>query len=188
MGLITLVFTAISLAMDAFTVAIAKGISLKEAKPHQAMKVAFFFGGFQALMPFLGWVLGQSFEKYINAFTPWIALILLCAIGGKMLYESFQDDEEVEDNVDPLSTKSLTILAIATSIDALAVGITFAFLKVNIVLAITLIGVITFIISYIGVILGNKVGKYLKNYAEIVGGIILIIIGISIFLQSNILS
>ena len=78
MGLITLIFTAISLAMDAFTVAIAKGISLKEAKPHQAMKVAFFFGGFQALMPFIGWTLGQSFEKYISAFTPWIALILLC--------------------------------------------------------------------------------------------------------------
>lgn len=189
MRLITLIFTAISLAMDAFTVAIAKGISLKEAKPHQAMKVAFFFGGFQALMPFIGWTLGQSFEKYISAFTPWIALILLCSIGGKMLYESFQDDtEEVEDNADPLSTKSLTILAIATSIDALAVGVTFAFLKVNIVLAITLIGLITFIISYLGVVLGNKVGKYLKNYAEIVGGIILIIIGISIFLQSNILS
>ena len=94
MGLITLVFVAISLAMDAFTVAIAKGISLKEAKPHQAAKVALFFGGFQALMPFIGWACGQSFEKYIHAFTPWIALILLCAIGGKMLYESFQDDED----------------------------------------------------------------------------------------------
>ena len=116
MGLITLIFTAISLAMDAFTVAIAKGISLKEAKPHQAIKVALFFGGFQALMPFIGWALGQSFEKYISAFTPWIALILLCAIGGKMLYESFQDDtEEVEDSTDPLSTKSLTILAVISA-------------------------------------------------------------------------
>ena len=107
--------------MDAFTVAIAKGISLKEAKPHQAMKVALFFGGFQALMPFIGWALGQSFEKYISAFTPWIALILLCSIGGKMLYESFQDDDEVEDNTDPLSTKSLTIL-----VDFLIIGSTFS--------------------------------------------------------------
>ncbi len=188
MGLITLIFIAISLAMDAFTVSIAKGISLKEVKSKQAVKVALFFGGFQALMPFIGWFCGQSFEKYINAFSHWIALILLCAIGGKMLYESFQDDEDEEDEVDPLNTKSLTILAIATSIDALAVGVTFAFLDVNILWAITLIGGITFVISYFGVILGNKVGKYLKNYAEIVGGIILIIIGISIFLQNTILS
>lgn len=187
MGLITLVFVAISLAMDAFTVAIAKGISLKEAKLHQAAKVALFFGGFQALMPFIGWACGQSFEKYIHAFTPWIALILLCAIGGKMLYESFQDDEDEFEEGNPLSTKSLMILAIATSIDALAVGVTFAFLNVNILWAITLIGGITFVISYAGVVLGNKVGKYLKNYAEIVGGIILIIIGLSIFLQNTIL-
>ena len=167
--------------------AIAKGISLKEAKPHQAAKVALFFGGFQALMPFIGWACGQSFEKYIHAFTPWIALILLCAIGGKMLYESFQDDEDEVEEGNPLSTKSLMILAIATSIDALAVGVTFAFLNVNILWAITLIGGITFVISYAGVVLGNKVGKYLKNYAEIVGGIILIIIGLSIFLQNTIL-
>ena len=187
MGLITLVFVAISLAMDAFTVAIAKGISLKEAKPHQAAKVALFFGGFQALMPLLGWLFGLSFEKYITAFDHWIALILLCAIGGKMLYESFQDDEDEFEEGNPLSTKSLMILAIATSIDALAVGVTFAFLNVNILWAITLIGGITFVISYAGVVLGNKVGKYLKNYAEIVGGIILIIIGLSIFLQNTIL-
>lgn len=188
MGLITLIFIAISLAMDAFTVAIAKGISLKEAKPHQAAKVALFFGGFQALMPSIGWLCGQSFEKYISTSTPWIALILLCSIGGKMLYESFQDDDEDQEEVDPLSTKSLTILAIATSIDALAVGVTFAFLNVNILWAIALIGGITFVISYGGVILGNKIGGYLKNYAEIVGGIILIIIGISIFLEHMVLS
>lgn len=186
MGHITLIFVAISLAMDAFTVSIAKGISLKAVKSKQAAKVALFFGGFQALMPFIGWFCGQSFEKYITAFSHWIALILLCGIGGKMLYESFQDDEDEEDH-DPLNTKSLMILAIATSIDALAVGVTFAFLKVNIFLAIALIGIITFIISYFGVILGNKVGKYFKNYAEIVGGIVLIIIGISIFLQHNVL-
>lgn len=186
MGHITLIFVAISLAMDAFTVSVAKGISLKEVKSKQAAKVALFFGGFQALMPFIGWFCGQSFEKYINEFSHWIALILLCSIGGKMLYESFQDDEDEKDE-DPLNIKSLIILAVATSIDALAVGVTFAFLKVNIFLAIALIGIITFIISYLGVILGNKVGKYFKNYAEIVGGIVLIIIGISIFLQHNVL-
>ena len=189
MGFITLIFVAISLAMDAFTVSIAKGISLKEVKPKQAAKVALFFGGFQALMPFLGWLFGLSFEKYIKVFDHWIALILLGAIGGKMLYESFKEDdnEEKEDN-DPLNSKSLIILAIATSIDALAVGVTMAFLDVNIVLAVILIGVITFIISFSGVIIGNKVGEYLKNYAEIVGGIILILIGISIFLEHTILA
>lgn len=189
MGLIKLIFIAIGLAMDAFTVAIAKGISLKKATEAQAAKVALFFGGFQALMPFLGWLFGLSFEKYIKAFDHWIALILLGAIGGKMLYESFKEDdnEEKEDN-DPLNSKSLIILAIATSIDALAVGVTMAFLDVNIVLAVILIGVITFIISFSGVIIGNKVGEYLKNYAEIVGGIILILIGISIFLEHTILA
>ncbi|MDE5977791.1 MAG: manganese efflux pump MntP family protein [Turicibacter sp.] len=183
MGIGILIFVAISLAMDAFTVAIAKGISLKEAKPQQAAKVALFFGGFQALMPFIGWACGQSFAKYVKAFTPWIALILLGAIGGKMLYESFQKDENDGEEDNPLNTKSLILLAVATSIDALAVGVAFAFFSVNILQAIALIGGITIIMCYAGVVLGNKVGKYLKNYAEIVGGIILILIGISIFLQ-----
>ena len=180
MGLITLVFVAISLAMDAFTVAIAKGISLKEAKPHQAAKVALFFGGFQALMPFIGWACGQSFEKYIHAFTPWIALILLCAIGGKMLYESFQDDEDEFEEGNPLSTKSLMILAIATSIDALAVGVTFAFLNIDIIPICVSIGVITFLVCFIGVLIGKKIGSVFKNYAQIIGGIILILIGLNI--------
>lgn len=183
MGILTLIFIAISLAMDAFTVSIAKGMSLKRSNSCQAAKVAVFFGGFQALMPLIGWICGQSFAKYIQTFTPWIALILLGAIGGKMLYEAFSHDGEEEENQGSLSVKSLTILAIATSIDALVVGVTFAFFDVNIVLAITIIGIITFIVSYIGVLLGKKIGKYLNNYAEIVGGIILILIGLSIFLN-----
>lgn len=188
MSLIALVFVAIGLAMDAFTVAIAKGISLKKASFSQATKVALFFGGFQALMPFIGWLFGSSFEQYIKAFDHWIALILLIAIGGKMLYESFREDDVEEEDVAPLNVRSLMILAIATSIDALAVGVTFAFLDVTIGSAILLIGIITFCISFAGVIIGNKVGEYLKNYAEIVGGVILILIGISIFLEHTILA
>lgn len=188
MSIIALIFVAIGLAMDAFTVAIAKGISLKEATFSQAAKVALFFGGFQALMPFLGWLFGLSFEKYITAFDHWIALILLTLIGGKMLYESFKDEDEEEEEADPLNARSLLVLAIATSIDALAVGVTFAFLNVNILTSVALIGIITFVISFAGVIIGNKVGEYLKNYAEIVGGIILILIGISIFLEHTVLA
>lgn len=188
MSLIALVFVAIGLAMDAFTVAIAKGISLKKASFSQATKVALFFGGFQALMPFIGWLFGSSFEQYIKAFDHWIALILLIAIGGKMLYESFREDDVEEEDVDPLNVRSLMILAIATSIDALAVGVTFAFLNVDIVSSVLLIGIITFFISFSGVLIGNKVGEYLKNYAEIVGGVILILIGISIFLEHTILA
>ncbi len=183
MGILTLIFIAVSLAMDAFTVSIAKGISLKRATSNQAAKVALFFGGFQALMPFIGWACGQSFAKYIQAFTPWIALILLGAIGGKMLYEAFSHDEDKGSQQDSLSIKSLTLLAVATSIDALVVGVMFAFFNVNIVLAITIIGLITFVISYAGVLMGNKIGRYLNNYAEIIGGIILILIGLSIFLN-----
>ena len=186
MSIIALVFVAIGLAMDAFTVSIAKGISLRKATVPQAAKVALFFGGFQALMPLLGWLFGLSFEKYITAFDHWIALILLTLIGGKMLYESFKGEDSVD--VDPLNARSLLVLAIATSIDALAVGVTFAFLNVNILTSITLIGVITFVISFAGVIIGNKVGEYLKNYAEIVGGIILILIGVSIFLEHTVLA
>ena len=189
MSIIALVFVAIGLAMDAFTVSIAKGISLRKATVPQAAKVALFFGGFQALIPLLGWLFGLSFEKYITAFDHWIALILLTLIGGKMLYESFKgEDEEDSVEVDPLNARSLLVLAIATSIDALAVGVTFAFLNVNILTSITLIGVITFVISFAGVIIGNKVGEYLKNYAEIVGGIILILIGVSIFLEHTVLA
>lgn len=188
MSIIALVFVAIGLAMDAFTVSIAKGISLKKATVPQAAKVALFFGGFQALMPLLGWLFGLSFEKYITAFDHWIALILLTLIGGKMLYESFKGDDEEETDVDPLNVRSLLVLAIATSIDALAVGVTFAFLNVNILTSIALIGIITFVISFAGVIIGNKVGEYLKNYAEIVGGIILILIGVSIFLEHTVLA
>ena len=188
MSFIALVFVAVGLAMDAFTVSIAKGISLKKATMPQATKVALFFGGFQALMPLLGWLFGLSFEQYIKAFDHWIALILLTLIGGKMLYESFKGEDEEEDEVDPLNTRSLVVLAIATSIDALAVGVTFAFLDVNIIPSIALIGIITFFITFAGVIIGNKVGEYLKNYAEIVGGIILILIGISIFLEHTVLA
>ena len=181
MGLITLVFVAISLAMDAFTVAIAKGISLKEAKPHQAAKVALFFGGFQALMPVIGYFLGSAFESLITNIDHWIAFILLGIIGGKMIKDSFADES---DNCnDDVSFKTMFVLAVATSIDALAIGITFAFLKVNLILAVALIGVITFILAVIGTKIGNRFGDKYQNKAELVGGIILVLLGIKILLE-----
>ncbi|MGL4337340.1 MAG: manganese efflux pump MntP family protein [Turicibacter sp.] len=183
MSMVAIILIAIGLAMDAFTVAIAKGISLKEVSTKNALRVALYFGAFQGLMPFLGWLFGLSFEKYITAFDHWIALILLSVIGGKMLLEAFKGDEENVVETDPVNHRSLFILAIATSIDALAVGISFAFLDVNILMAVCVIAGITFAISYGGVLLGKTVGPYLKNYAEIVGGIILILIGISIFIE-----
>ncbi|HAX73217.1 MAG TPA: manganese efflux pump MntP [Firmicutes bacterium] len=183
MSLIAIIFVAFGLAMDAFTVSIAKGISLKKVNSMAALKVALFFGGFQALMPLIGYALGVGFEKYVTAIDHWIALILLCVLGGKMVLNTFKGDEEVVEEVDPLKNSSLTVLAIATSIDALAVGISFAFLNVNILTAILFIGIITFAICYGGVLLGKSVGPFLKNYSELVGGIILILIGISIFLE-----
>ena len=136
-------------------------------------------------MPLIGWLFGMNFELYIRSIDHWIAVFLLSFLGIKMIVEAIKDDDN--DNSTYLDNKELIILSIATSIDALAVGVTFAFLNVNILWAIALIGGITFVISYVGVILGNKVGQYLKNYAEIVGGVILIIIGLSIFLQNTVL-
>ena len=185
MGLITLAFVAISLAMDAFTVAIAKGISLKEAKPHQAAKVALFFGGFQALMPFIGWALGIQFQSYITNIDHWIAFVLLVFIGGKMIVEAVKPEEEeaVEVMDPPLDIKEMFLLAIATSIDALAVGVTFAFLDYPIVEAISIIGVTTFVISVGGVYFGNFFGSRYKNKAELAGGLILVLLGVKILLE-----
>lgn len=199
MNITTIVLTAFALAMDAFAVSVTKGMTLKNLTKAIAIKIALFFGVFQAAMPLIGWLLGISFQGYIKAIDHWIALILLSILGGKMIYEFYENRKEAsvekeeaesevsttlegeENNKGELSNKELTTLAIATSIDALAVGISFAFLNVNIVFSALIIGLITFIICFIGVIAGKKIGGIFKDYAELIGGIILIIIGINIF-------
>lgn len=182
----TLLLMGVGLSMDAFAVSICKGLSMRKVNKKQCLVIGLFFGGFQALMPFIGWVLGSQFEQYITSIDHWIAFILLGFIGGKMVVEAIREkDEAVEvGKMDPpLDLKEMFILAIATSIDALAVGITFAFLQVPIVEAISIIGITTFVISVIGVYVGNFFGNRYKKKAELAGGIILILIGVKILLE-----
>lgn len=171
---------AVGLSMDAFAVAVCKGLKMPKINPKQTAIIAVFFGGFQALMPLIGYFLGKQFEDYIVSVDHWITFILLGIIGGKMVYESFKKDPEDENG---FSIKELFILAIATSIDALAVGITFAFLKVNIAISVSLIGITTFILSATGVFIGHKFGEKYKSKAEFAGGLILILIGLKILLE-----
>lgn len=182
----TLLLMGVGLAMDAFAVSICKGLSMRKVNKKQCLVIGLFFGGFQALMPFIGWVLGSQFEQYITSIDHWIAFILLGFIGGKMVVEAIREKDdavEVGKMDPPLDLKEMFILAIATSIDALAVGITFAFLQVPIVEAISIIGITTFVISVIGVYVGNFFGNRYKKKAELAGGMILILIGLKILLE-----
>lgn len=180
MTLVELVLIAVGLSMDAFAVAVCKGLAMPKINYKQTLLIAVFFGGFQGLMPLIGWALGTGFEKYITPIDHWIAFLLLAFIGGKMVYEAFNGEEDGECT---FSIKELFLLAVATSIDALAVGITFAFLKVNIITSISLIGAITFVLSLIGVMIGHFFGAKFKKTAEIAGGVILILIGLKILLE-----
>lgn len=183
---IELLLMGIGLAMDAFAVSICKGLAMRRVNRKQAVVIGLFFGGFQALMPFIGWVLGSQFERYITSIDHWIAFVLLGFIGGKMVVEALNPEEEkVEiDRMDPpLNLKEMLILSIATSIDALAVGITFAFLKYPIVESITIIGTVTFVISVGGVYVGNFFGNKYKKKAEFAGGVILVLLGLRILLS-----
>lgn len=175
----------VGLAMDAFAVSVCKGLAMRRVNKRQAVIIAVFFGGFQALMPLIGWALGTQFESYITNIDHWIAFILLAFIGGKMVIEALKSEEDVEiKEMDmPLDIKELFVLAVATSIDALAVGITFAFLQYPITESIFIIGVTTFVLSIIGVYVGNFFGNKYKKGAEIAGGIILILIGSKILLE-----
>ena len=173
----------VGLSMDAFAVSICKGLSMKKIKKKDVFIIALFFGGFQALMPFIGWFLGKGFESYITSIDHWIAFILLGIIGGKMLIDGIKAEDDEETGEFKLHLKELFLLAIATSIDALAVGITFAFFKVSILSAISIIGIITFILCVIGVKIGNVFGEKYKSKAEIIGGIILILIGFKILIE-----
>ena len=169
------------LSMDALAVAICKGLSMAKMSWKKGIIVGLWFGGFQALMPLIGYLLGAQFESKITAFDHWIAFILLGLIGGNMIREGVSGDEEKTD--DSVSIKSMLPLAIATSIDALAVGVTFAFLRVNIVYAVSFIGVITFLLSTVGVKVGNVFGARYKSKAEIAGGVILILMGLKILIE-----
>lgn len=190
MNFIALIFTAFALSMDAFAVSITKGMTIKNLKKSTALKMALAFGVFQGGMPLLGWALGISFESYIKSIDHWIAFILLGFIGFNMI-KGFFDDRKEENaselefsattDVDDLSNKEIIMLAVATSIDALAVGISFAFLNVSIIPAASIICIITFLVCVVGVFVGNKVGDIFNGYAELVGGVILILIGFNIF-------
>lgn len=181
MGLIELFLIAVGLSMDAFAVSVCKGLAMPKCTFKKAAIVGLWFGGFQALMPAIGYVLGAQFQETIASIDHWIAFVLLALIGGNMIHEALDNDEEEADA--SLDVKTMFLLAVATSIDALAIGITFAFLKVNIIPAVCFIGSVTFIISFAGVKIGNVFGVRYKNKAEIVGGVILILLGLKILLE-----
>lgn len=180
MRLWELFLIAVGLSADAFAVAICKGLTVKKIQIKHALTVGLYFGGFQAIMPLLGYYLGVNFQTLITDIDHWLAFILLAAIGINMIKESFSCAEELDSS---FSFKSMLPMAIATSIDAMAIGITFAFLQVNIAPAVTFIGVITFVFSAIGLFIGNKFGCKFKSKAEIFGGIVLILIGLKIVLE-----
>jgi putative Mn2+ efflux pump MntP len=184
MDLLSLIFLALGLAMDAFAVSVALGLKIPvKDKWKIALKAGLFFGIAQGVMPLIGWILGNGFSSYIEKFDHWIAFILLSIIGGKMIYEAIHPDEDEDDEADT-SMKRMFILAIATSIDALAVGVTVSLLDANIWLAITLIGVITFILSFIGSIIGAKIGSKFEKKAELVGGVVLVLLALKFLIEA----
>lgn len=182
MNLWELLLIAVGLSMDAFAVSVCKGLATKEVKAKHFLLVGIWFGGFQALMPALGYLLGSAFQQYITTLDHWIAFILLGLIGGNMIRESFSKEEDQAN--DSFSFRIMLLMAIATSIDALAVGITFALLPdVNIITAVSFIGIITFVLSGIGLKIGNVFGARYKSKAELAGGLILVLMGIKILLE-----
>ncbi len=182
MGLFSVILIAVGLAMDAFAVSVSSGLAIKELKLRHALKIAFFFGLFQAVMPVAGWLAGVGARGLISHVDHWIAFGLLTFIGGKMIWESFRL-EPGDDRRDPLGIGWLLTLSVATSIDALAVGITFAFIDVTIITPVIIIGAVTFVLSFAGVIIGDKVGHIFESRIEIAGGLVLIAIGVKILLE-----
>lgn len=181
--IIQAVMLGVGLAMDAFSVSVSDGILLGKIKLGNAVKIALFFGFFQFLMPVLGYLAGTTFSGIIEAYDHWVAFALLGIIGGKMIFEAVGDKEEKKSDENPLALKTLTILAIATSIDALAVGVTFATINTPVLISSAIIGILTFIISLAGVYLGGKCGDIFGNKAEIAGGVILVLIGTKILIE-----
>jgi len=186
MGFIELLLIGAGLAMDAFAVSLCKGLNMRKINYRHTSVIALFFGGFQALMPLIGWFLGTRFLEYIEKFDHWVAFVLLAFIGGKMFLDAIKGGDECECcecGENSLNIGELTLMAIATSIDALAVGIALACQKVNIGLAISVIGITTFIICFAGVIIGNNFGAKYQKKAQICGGLVLIGIGIKILIE-----
>ena len=183
MSLFSVFIIGVALSMDAFAVSICKGLSMKKLTIKRALIVGLYFGGFQAFMPFLGYHLGMSFEAKIESVSSYVAFTLLALIGANMLKEAFSGEDEEEEEDASLDFKTMILLAIATSIDALAVGVTFSLLKVSILPCIVVIGITTLIISMLGVKIGNVFGAKYKTKAEIAGGIILIVMGVKILLE-----
>lgn len=181
MNVVATVFIALGLAADAFAVSISSGLKIKHIKLNKVLKIALFFGVFQALMPIIGWLLGLSLSSLLSSVDHWVAFSILSCLGGKMIYEALQDKEEIKFN--PLNTYTLTGLAIGTSIDALAVGTGFAIINTSIFAIATFIGFITFFVCFIGVFIGHKFGNLFDNKVEIVGGTILILIGSKILFE-----
>lgn len=181
MDLLTLFTLAVGLSMDAFAVSICKGLAMERVTKKSIVIIGLWFGGFQALMPFIGYLLGSRFSDSISSVDHWIAFILLFLIGANMVKEALSKEEECQSGA--VDVKTMFVLAVATSIDALAAGITFAFLKVNVAAAVSFIGVITFILSMAGVRVGNVFGEKYKSKAELAGGIILILLGVKILIE-----
>lgn len=183
MDFFSIILIAFGLSADAFAVSVSSGMTLKGVKVQDAVRIATFFGGFQAFMPVIGWLAGMGFREMIAIFDHWIAFSLLAFIGGKMIYEAWYADEDEDNLRDTRNLYTLLLLAIATSIDALAVGLGFSLLSISISLPVILIGVITFMMSFCGVFLGKKFGEWFANQVEIIGGCILILIGTKILLE-----
>lgn len=181
MGVIELLVLALGLSMDAFAVSICKGLSVPKLQAKHCLICGVYFGGFQALMPLIGWALGIRFQSMITNIDHWIAFVLLAVIGANMIKESFSKEEECPDG--SFGSKTMLTLAVATSIDALAVGVTFAFLDVSIVPAVLLIGATTFVCSAVGVKIGNVFGNRFQSKAEFLGGLVLIAIGLKILIE-----
>ncbi|MCX6984599.1 MAG: manganese efflux pump MntP family protein, partial [Lentisphaerae bacterium] len=179
MNLYSIVLIAVALAMDALAVSIASGIILKKSKLKHAVRIAFFFGIFQLFMPLIGAVAGTFIKDFMSRFDHWIIFVILTAIGGKMIYEAFKLKED-EEKFDPTNLKTLIFLSIATSIDALAVGVSLSLLSASIYLAVSIIGIVTFILCFTGVMIGDFIGHFFEEKIEALGGLILIGIGIKI--------
>ena len=182
MGLFTIIIIALGLAMDAFAVSIVSGSAYKQLNVKHAFRIAVFFGGFQALMPLIGSLAGMSVKEYIANYDQWIAFGLLSAVGGKMIYESFKI-APAQENFNPSSILVLLVLSVATSIDALVIGITLSFLKVSIATAVVIIGLVTFVLSYLGVFIGKKFGHFFENKIQALGGLGLIALGAKTMLE-----
>lgn len=179
----TTVLLALGLSADAFAVSLSSGLTIRHMKVNKALKIALFFGGFQALMPLIGWIAGLSFRSLMAAVDHWIAFALLSFIGGRMIYEALQPEEMGDKKFNPLDIYTLISLSLATSLDALAVGLGFSVLKTSIIAAVATIGLITFFLCFAGVFIGHKFGDLFQKQVEVLGGGVLIIIGSKILLE-----